>query len=80
MHQDVVDLAAFYQSPLGQVATRMIGRRARRLWPDVRGAALLGLGFATPFLAPFRGRRSVCWRRCRRSRASRPGRTAAPAG
>ncbi len=55
MHQDVVDLAAFYQSPLGQVAARMIQRQALRLWPDVRGQALLGLGYAPPVLAAFAG-------------------------
>ena len=55
MYQDVLDLATFYHSPLGHLAARMIRRQARRLWPDMRGAAMLGIGFATPFLAPFQG-------------------------
>ena len=55
MYQDVLDLATFYHSPLGHLAARMIRRQVRRLWPDMRGAAMLGIGFATPFLAPFQG-------------------------
>lgn len=51
---DIVDLREFYQSSLGQVARRMIRRRLRLLWPDVRGQIVLGIGYATPFLRPFR--------------------------
>jgi SAM-dependent methyltransferase len=54
MHDDVVDLRTFYGSGLGQVARRMIRRRIRLMWPDVRGQVVLGLGYATPFLRPFR--------------------------
>jgi SAM-dependent methyltransferase len=55
MWQDVVDLNAFYASRLGQVARRMIRRRVRALWPDLRGQSVLGLGFTTPYLRPFLG-------------------------
>ena len=55
MWQDVVDLNAFYASRLGQIARRMIRRRVRALWPDLRGQSVLGLGFATPYLRPFLG-------------------------
>ncbi len=54
MWQDVVDLNTFYGSRLGQVARRMIRRRLRAIWPDVRGHSVLGVGFATPYLRPFR--------------------------
>ena len=54
MYTDVVDLREFYGSSLGHVAQRMIRRRVRELWPDVHGQTLLGLGFATPYLTPFR--------------------------
>ncbi len=54
MWTDIVDLRDFYLSPLGQVARRMIRRRLRIMWPDVTGQAVLGLGFATPYLRPFR--------------------------
>lgn len=53
MFSDVVDLREFYESPLGQVARRMIRRRLRELWPDVARESVLGLGFATPYLQPF---------------------------
>lgn len=55
MHADIVDLREFYQSSLGQVARRMIRRQLRLLWPDVRGQIVLGIGYATPYLRPFRG-------------------------
>jgi hypothetical protein len=58
MWTDVVDLRDFYASGLGRVARRMIGRRIRVLWPDLRGLSLLGLGYATPFLGVFRGEAS----------------------
>ena len=53
MPQDVRDLAAFYQAPLGQLARRIIQRRVRALWPDLGGRRLLGYGFATPYLRAF---------------------------
>ena len=54
MWQDITDINSFYASRLGQVARRIIRRRLRSLWPDVRGLSVLGLGFATPYLRPFR--------------------------
>jgi SAM-dependent methyltransferase len=54
MWTDAVDLRDFYASSLGRVARRMIGRRIRLLWPDVRGLSVLGLGYAAPFLGVFR--------------------------
>jgi hypothetical protein len=54
MWADVVDLNEFYSSRLGQVARRMIRRRIRSIWPDVRGMSVLGLGYATPYLRIFR--------------------------
>jgi SAM-dependent methyltransferase len=52
---DVVDLRDFYASSLGQVARRMIRRQLRTLWPNVTGETVLGIGYATPYLAGFRG-------------------------
>ncbi len=54
MWMDVVDLRDFYATSLGQAARRVIRRRIRALWPDVGGLNVLGLGYATPFLNPFR--------------------------
>jgi len=50
MWSDVVDLRDFYQSGLGQLARRMIGKQIHAMWPDMRGQAVMGLGFATPYL------------------------------
>ena len=58
MWQDIIDLNAFYASPLGQVARRIIRRRIRALWPNLSGQSVLGLGFATPYLRPFKGEAS----------------------
>lgn len=54
MHLDVIDLREFYLTPLGQTVRRMIRRRVRMLWPNVSGLAVLGLGYAVPYLRPFR--------------------------
>jgi len=50
MSSDVVDLRDFYRTVLGQVARRMIRGAIRRVWPDLRGMRLLGIGYPTPFL------------------------------
>lgn len=55
MWSDVVDLNEFYRRPLGHVARRMIQRRIRTIWPDLRGMSLLGLGYATPYLRAYQG-------------------------
>jgi SAM-dependent methyltransferase len=54
MRPDVIDLRAFYSSPLGAMAQRVIRRQVRAFWPDLTGLRVLGLGYATPFLRPFR--------------------------
>jgi SAM-dependent methyltransferase len=55
MASDVVDLRDFYRSVLGQVARRMIRRAIQRVWPDLTGMRLLGIGYATPFLSALSG-------------------------
>ncbi|HWB52389.1 MAG TPA: methyltransferase domain-containing protein [Stellaceae bacterium] len=50
MPLDVIDLRDFYRTQLGQVARRMIRQAIRRLWPDLRGLRLLGIGYPAPFL------------------------------
>src|SRR5579863_7969419 len=56
MASDVVDLRDFYRSVLGQVARRMIRRAIQRVWPELTGMRLLGVGYATPFLSAVSGR------------------------
>jgi SAM-dependent methyltransferase len=53
MRPDVVDLRAFYASPLGVVARRILRRQVRAFWPDLSGLRVLGIGYATPFLRQF---------------------------
>lgn len=55
MYVDVVDLRDFYETRLGAMARRMLRRRIRMFWPQVKGMTVLGVGFATPFLGSFRG-------------------------
>src|SRR5438067_6885898 len=50
MSSDVVDLRDFYRTRLGQVARRMIRGAIRRVWPDLHGMRLLGIGYPAPFL------------------------------
>lgn len=62
MSGEVHGLRAFYASPPGQVAARLIGARLQALWPDLTGLDLLGLGWAEPYMdlwARQRGRRIV---------------------
>lgn len=54
MWADVVDLRDFYATSLGRLARHMIRRRIRLMWPDTGEGSLLGLGYATPYLASFR--------------------------
>ncbi|HWY63985.1 MAG TPA: methyltransferase domain-containing protein [Rhizomicrobium sp.] len=53
MPQDVRELAAFYETPLGQLAHRAIQREVCGFWPDLRNYRVLGYGFATPYLRSF---------------------------
>jgi SAM-dependent methyltransferase len=54
MYLDVVDLRDFYAGELGGTVRHLLSARVRTLWPTVAGDRVLGLGFATPYLAPFR--------------------------
>ncbi len=54
MSLDVVDLRAFYHGRLGQMARRVLRAKLRARFADVAGLRVLGFGFASPFLGPFR--------------------------
>lgn len=54
MHQDVADLRDFYARPLGITVRRLLAHRLRARWRNVRGKNVIGLGFAPPFLGPYR--------------------------
>lgn len=53
MHPDIAQFRDFYDSRLGIIARRLLRRRLRLMWPDVRGQTIIGIGYATPYLAPF---------------------------
>jgi SAM-dependent methyltransferase len=54
MHQDVLDLRAFYyRTPLGRSAQRALQAALRVLWPQTGGCVVVGFGFAAPMLRPF---------------------------
>jgi SAM-dependent methyltransferase len=55
MPLDVVDLRAFYASPLGGVARRLVAQRIRARWRRADGLVMMGLGYASPYLGSFRG-------------------------
>lgn len=56
MRRDVLELRAFYATPLGAAARRMLGRKVVEAWGDVRGLDVLGVGYATPFIDDLRGK------------------------
>lgn len=54
MYPDVIALSDFYDSPLGRSTGQMVARHIHEIWPEMKGLRLLGLGFAPPYLEPFR--------------------------
>ncbi len=54
MHLDVTQLRDFYyRSALGRAAQRVIRDEIVKLWPEAKGQAVAGYGFAVPLLRPF---------------------------
>ena len=59
MRRDVLDLRAFYASPLGEAARAMLAAKVEQAWGSVQGLDVLGLGYATPLLHVARGARRI---------------------
>ena len=55
MYPDVIDLNDFYESDLGRATSQMVFGQMSEIWPDIKKLRLVGIGFATPYLAQFRG-------------------------
>ena len=56
MHLDVTELRDFYyRSALGRAAQRVIREELLQLWPEAKGQAVAGYGFAVPLLRPYLG-------------------------
>ncbi|MFT8243608.1 class I SAM-dependent methyltransferase [Roseomonas sp. BN140053] len=56
MHAEVHGLDAFYASPTGVVAKRLLRLRLRAIWPELAGQEVLGIGHAGPYLRLWRRR------------------------
>jgi SAM-dependent methyltransferase len=54
MSIDIVDLRSFYASPLGEVTRDLLVTAIRNRWDNLGGLVVMGLGYATPYLGPFR--------------------------
>lgn len=54
MYLDALDLREFYSSHLGQQTREKLQMKINHVWPKVSDDRILGLGYPTPFLEPFR--------------------------
>ncbi|MEO1038403.1 MAG: methyltransferase domain-containing protein [Pseudomonadota bacterium] len=63
MRTDAIEIDRFYRRRMGGAARAMALRRLRALWPEASGLDMLGYGFATPYLEPYRAetRRTVSY-------------------
>lgn len=52
---DIISLRQFYATPMGESVRALIAGAITRLWPSARNEAMLALGYATPYLAPYLG-------------------------
>jgi SAM-dependent methyltransferase len=65
--------AAFYVSPRGLTAAAVLRDRMAAFWPDLGGMAVLGLGYAEPYLTLWRDTAYRCVSASPASRAPVPG-------
>ena len=60
MATDAEAAADFYRTAQGAVAAQMLRERLVKLWPDLAGQAVLGLGYAAPYLRLWREHAQRC--------------------
>jgi SAM-dependent methyltransferase len=60
MAADAHAAADFYGTACGAVAARLLRERLALMWPELRGQAVLGIGFAAPYLRPWRDEATRC--------------------
>ncbi len=60
MTGDAHSTAGFYATAQGIMAGRLVRERLDRLWPGMRGMAVLGLGYTAPYLRPWREDAARC--------------------
>ncbi|RBP16393.1 methyltransferase family protein [Roseiarcus fermentans] len=61
MPVDSQTLIDFYESPLGDVARRLIGRIVRARWLSARGLTIAALGYGSPYLERLRDGADRCF-------------------
>ena len=54
MRRDIEELRTFYGTPLGRAVRATVMHQLTLAWGDAHGLDVLGIGYATPFLDPFR--------------------------
>ena len=55
MTLDVIDIRSFYAGPLGRVTREVLTNTIRKRWNNTQSLAVLGIGYATPYLDAFIG-------------------------
>jgi SAM-dependent methyltransferase len=50
---DIVTLRHFYATPFGESVRSLIANAILQLWPTVNDDAVVGIGYATPYLSPY---------------------------
>jgi SAM-dependent methyltransferase len=60
MTTEVHALEAFYASPGGEAAARLVRARLARLWPRLPGMSVLGIGHAAPYLGLWQAEAGRC--------------------
>ena len=60
MVTDAHAAAEFYATARGAVAARLVRERLALLWPDLTGMSVLGIGYTTPYLRPWREHAARC--------------------
>ena len=60
MTADVHGAADFYGTARGAVAAGLLRERLALLWPDLAGQSVLGIGYAAPYLRPWREQAARC--------------------
>ena len=57
---DTHTAAGFYATAQGRVAARLVRGRLVALWPSLQGQSVLGIGYAGPYLRPWREQAARC--------------------
>jgi len=56
---DILQLRQFYATPFGEAVRGVIAGAILKLWPQAQGDVVLGIGYATPYLAPYLGQETT---------------------